>query len=340
MLNPIQNKKIFLVTGSAGFVGFHVSKRLLDYGYIVHGVDLMTASYYDPILKQARLNVLKNFDGYYHHQIDLSDNISTQKLVKNINNIDVVIHLAAQACVLRSFEFPNEYVKDNIIAFQNMLEMYVNSEASLFMYGSSSSVYGQSEEGNINVEEKKTDQPVSIYGATKIANEVMAQSYYSFYKKPMIGLRFFKLYGPWARPDTVFFKFVDLIYKNRPIQLHNNGNIKHSFTFINDVADCLISTAIAVHKNHSFTCRHPIYNFGGKSIQLLECVKAIENAMGKKAKMNYAPLPHGDRWYTFANSSLAKKYLNFKPNTSINKGLKIFVNWYLNEYVPIIDITR
>ncbi len=340
MLNPIQNKKIFLVTGSAGFVGFHVSKRLLDFGYIVHGVDLMTASYYDPILKQARLNVLKNFKGYYHHQIDLSDNISTQKLFKNVNNIDVVIHLAAQACVLRSFEFPNEYVKDNIIAFQNMLEIYVNSEASLFMYGSSSSVYGQSEEGNVNVEDKKTDQPVSIYGATKIANEVMAQSYYSFYKKPMIGLRFFKLYGPWARPDTVFFKFVDMIHNNKPIQLHNNGNIKHSFTFINDVADCLISTAIAIHKNLSFTSRHPIYNFGGKSIQLLECVKAIEDAMGKKAKMNYVPLPNGDRWYTFANSSLAEKHLNFNPNTSINKGLKIFVNWYLNEYVPIISSTR
>lgn len=337
MNNSQKEKKIFLVTGSAGFVGFHISKRLLDFGYVVHGVDLMTSSYYDPILKHARLNVLKRFEGYNHHQIDLSDNIATQKLMKNVSKIDVIIHLAAQACVLRSFEFPNEYVKDNIVAFQNMLEFYVNSETSLFMYGSSSSVYGQSEEGSINEEDKKTDQPVSIYGATKIANEVMAQSYHTFYKKPIIGLRFFKLYGPWARPDTVFFKFVDMIYKNKTIQLHNHGNIKHSFTFINDVAKCLINTALAEHKKQNFTCRHPIYNFGGKSVKLEECVKAIEKAMGKNAKRNHVPLPHGDRWYTFANSSLAEKKLGFKPNTSINKGIEIFVNWYVNEYISIIS---
>ena len=219
MDNSHQKRKVFLVTGSAGFIGFHVAKRLLEAGHAVHGIDLMTASYYDPLLKDARLNVLQKLPGYTHHRIDLANTVVVNQLKENIGNIDVIIHLAAQACVLRSFEFPHEYVQDNIVAFQNMLELYGQNEISLFMYASSSSVYGQSDEGSIITEEKRTDLPVSIYGATKIANEAMAQSYYSYYRKPIIGLRFFKVYGPWARPDTVFFKFVDLMYKDQPIKL-------------------------------------------------------------------------------------------------------------------------
>lgn len=337
MTKSKKNQKVFLVTGSAGFIGFHVAKRLLESGHVVHGVDLMTASYYDPLLKDARLNVLEKLSGYIHHQIDLANMLSIEELKKNIGSIDVIIHLAAQACVLRSFEFPHEYVQDNIVAFQNMLELYSHNEAALFMYASSSSVYGQSKEGSVIVEDKKNDLPVSIYGATKIANEVMAQSYYSYYKKPIIGLRFFKVYGPWARPDTVFFKFVDLIYNNQPIKLHNHGNIQHSFTYINDVADCLIRTSLAPQKEQEFTSRHPIYNFGGPSVLLEDCVKAIESAMGKKAIREHVPLPHGDRWYTFADSSLAKSDLEFNPNTSISEGIHEFVDWYIKDYVPIID---
>ena len=197
MDNSYQKRKVFLVTGSAGFIGFHVAKRLLEAGHAVHGIDLMTASYYDPLLKDARLNVLQKLPGYTHHRIDLADTVVVNELKESIGNIDVIIHLAAQGCVLRSFEFPHEYVQDNIVAFQNMLELYGQNEIGLFMYASSSSVYGQSDEGSIITEEKRTDLPVSIYGATKIANEAMAQSYYSYYRKPIIGLRFFKVYGPW-----------------------------------------------------------------------------------------------------------------------------------------------
>jgi UDP-glucuronate 4-epimerase len=327
----------FLVTGSAGFIGFHLAKRLLENGHIVHGVDLMTASYYDPLLKDARLNVLETLSGYTHHKIDLADTASVKELQVNIGKIDVIIHLAAQACVLRSFEFPHEYVQDNIVAFQNMLELYSHNDTGKFMYASSSSVYGQSKEGSVIFEDKKTDLPVSIYGASKIANEAMAQAYYSYYQKPLMGLRFFKVYGPWARPDTVFFKFVDLMYKNEPIKLHNHGRIQHSFTYINDIADCLIQTATSPQKEQDFNSRHPIYNFGGKSVLLEDCVKAMETAMGKDAIREPVPLPHGDRWYTFADSSAAHRDLNFNPDTSINEGIKDFVDWYINEYVPIMD---
>lgn len=337
MKKLIKNQKVFLVTGSAGFIGFHVAKRLLESGQVVHGVDLMTASYYDPLLKNARLGILEKLPGYIHHQIDLANEISVKGLQKNIGSIDVIIHLAAQACVLRSFEFPHEYVQDNIVAFQNILELYSRNETALFMYASSSSVYGQSQEGSVIFEDKKNDLPISIYGATKIANEVMAQSYYSYYKKPIIGLRFFKVYGPWARPDTVFFKFVDLIHKGQSIKLHNHGNIQHSFTYINDVADCLIRTALSPHKKQEFTSRHPIYNFGGPSVLLEECVKAMELAMGKKALREHVALPHGDRWYTFADSSLAKSELKFNPDTPISKGIQDFVDWYENDYLAIID---
>ncbi len=332
-----KNNKVFLVTGSAGFIGFHITKRLLEVGCSVHGLDLMTASYYDPILKTARLNVLSKIRGYSHHETDLADLYAVKSLKETIGKIDCIIHLAAQACVLRSFEFPHEYVRDNIVAFQNILELYSQSNTSLFMYASSSSVYGQSIEGSIIKEDKKTDLPVSIYGASKIANEAMAQSYYSYYKKPVMGLRFFKVYGPWARPDTVFFKFVDLIYKGHPIKLHNHGNIKHSFTYINDITDCLIQTALYTKTNYNFSMRHPIYNFGGPPVLLKDCVKAIEASMGRKAITEYVPLPHGDRWYTHANSSLAETDLKFNPNTSILKGIEAFVDWYIKDYVPIIS---
>ena len=159
MDNSHQKRKVFLVTGSAGFIGFHVAKRLLEAGHAVHGIDLMTASYYDPLLKDARLNVLQKLPGYTHHRIDLADTVVINEFKESIGNIDVIIHLAAQACVLRSFEFPHEYVQDNIVAFQNMLELYGRNETVLFMYASSSSVYGQSDEGSIITEEKSTDLP-------------------------------------------------------------------------------------------------------------------------------------------------------------------------------------
>ena len=332
-----QNQRVFLITGSAGFIGFHVAKRLLEFGHAVHGVDLMTASYYDPLLKDARLNVLEKFHTYTHHQIDLANTAAVNELKESIGSVDIIIHLAAQGCVLRSFEFPHEYVQDNIVAFQNILEVYGQNEPTLLMYASSSSVYGQSDEGSIITEEKNTHLPVSIYGATKIANEAMAQSYYSYYKKPIIGLRFFKVYGPWARPDTVFFKFVDLMYQDAPIRLHNHGKIRHSFTYIDDVTDCLIQTALSNQEEQDYSSRHPIYNLGGPNVLLEDCVKAMESSLGKKAHRKHVPLPRGDRWYTFADSSAAQKDLNFNPDTPITEGIQVFVDWYVNDYVPVMN---
>jgi len=333
--NKSDTKKVFLVTGSAGFIGFHLAKRLLDEGHIVHGVDLMTDSYYDPLLKDARLAVLEKLPGYIHYRFDLADTSAVESLKDKIGHMDAIIHMAAQACVLRSFDFPHEYVGDNIVAFQNLLELYRQSDSPLFIYASSSSVYGQSEEGSVITESKKTDLPVSIYGATKIANEAMAQAYYSYTQKPIIGFRFFKVYGPWARPDTVFFKFVDLMHHNKPITLHNHGNIQHSFTYIDDVADSVIDTAMNTNDNQDYTTRHPIYNLGGQSVLLEDCVKAMEAAMGKDAMRQNVPLPKGDRWYTFADSSLAERELGFKNSTDIKDGMKKFVDWYMKDFVPI-----
>ena len=340
MNNITESKKTFLVTGSAGFIGFHVAKRLVESGHVVHGVDLMTASYYDPVLKQARLNELEKLAGYTHHRFDLADSDAVKNLTKCAESPYAIIHLAAQGCVLRSFEFPNEYVRDNIVAFQNMLEFYANSNCEIFMYASSSSVYGQSKEGEIITEDKKNDLPVSIYGATKIANEAMAQSYYSYYKKPIIGLRFFKVYGPWARPDTVFFKFTELMYQDKPITLHNHGNIQHSFTYIDDVADCLVRTALSDQSAKDYSTRHSIYNFGGPSVLLEDCVKAMESAMGKEAHREHVPLPSGDRWFTCADSSLAQRELSFNSDTPITIGIGKFVDWYLQEYIPVMKMLK
>ncbi len=332
-------KQTFLVTGSAGFIGFHISEQLLQVGHVVHGVDLMTASYYDPLLKDARLDALKKYDAYHHHCIDLSDTKAVENLLETIGHIDVVIHMAAQACVLRSFDFPHEYVNDNMVAFQNVLELYRNSDARLLVYASSSSVYGQSEEGSVAIETKQTNVPVSIYGATKIANEAMAQAYYTYTQKPIIGLRFFKVYGPWARPDTVFFKFADLMYHDEPIKLHNHGNIKHSYTYIGDITNCLLPLVTDPNtKEYSYETgtRHPVYNLGGKFALLEECVQALEQSMGKAAIRENVPLPHGDRWYTFADSSLAQKEISFKNDTTIAEGIQEFVKWYTEEYVPLM----
>jgi len=328
--------KTFLVTGSAGFIGFHLAQRLLREGHTVHGIDSMVNSYYDPLLKKVRLRELEKEKGYTHHHVDLADIEAVELLADKIGHIDRFIHMAAQACVLYSFDHPHKYSRDNMVAFQNMLEWYRKSDATLFSYASSSSVYGQSKEGTVITESKQTDLPVSIYGATKIANEAMAQAYYSYVQKPIVGFRFFKVYGPWARPDTVFFKFTDLMYRDQPIKLHNHGNIRHSFTYIDDVADAVIKTSLSSRDNEDFTTRHPIYNLGGSHALLLDCVDAIEDAMGKKAIREMVPLPAGDRWYTFADSSLAEKEIGFKNNTSIQDGLRTFVEWYLSEFVPVV----
>ena len=330
-----QKKQKILVTGSAGFVGYHVASDLVRNGHTVHGIDYMSASYYDPILKDARLNSLNQHANYYHHKIDLSDKEKLDILQDEIGEIDSIIHLAAQGCVLRSFEFPHEYVQDNIVAFQNVLELYAKNQSAILIYASSSSVYGQSDEGVIVNEDKKLDMPVSIYGATKIANEVMAQAYFSYHKKPIIGLRFFKVYGPWARPDTVFFKFAEQMINDKPIKLHNHGKIKHSFTYIDDVTNCISGVIDAGLGDVDYLTRHPVYNLGGPHVMLGDCVDAMERAMGKSATRELVPLPKGDRWYTFADSSAAKSDLNFNPDTPIDRGINEFIDWFRNDYIPL-----
>jgi UDP-glucuronate 4-epimerase len=330
------NKKIFFITGTAGFIGFHLAQKLLERGDEVDGVDNLCHSYYDPLLKRARLAELNKNESYRHHDFDLSDKDKVSEFFTNTPNVHSIIHLAAQACVPYSFDHPYEYIKDNIIAFQNLLEIYRNSNLYNFVYASSSSVYGHNFTKTLTHEDKVLDKPVSVYGATKIENENMAQVYFTNYKKPLVGLRFFKVYGPWARPDTVFFKFVDSIYHNKPIKVFNYGKIQHSFTYIDDIIKGVVSATDNPQAYTSPENRHPIYNLGNcDSEDLVKCIRIIEKELDLKAECEYFPLPEGDRSFTHADIQKAKKDLGFQVRTPVEVGLQRFVKWYKDIYVHL-----
>ena len=331
----MKDKEPILVTGTGGFIGFHVARRLLEQGEIVHGIDNLCHSYYSPQLKRKRLHLLHQYTSYTHHEIDLSDTRQLTRESALFADIRAVIHLAAQACVLYSFDHPLEYVKDNIVGFQNLLELYRGEKLDNFIYASSSSVYGNRPFNSPVAETAQTDQPVSIYGATKISNETMAQAYYATYRRPMIGLRFFKVYGPWARPDTVFFKFVDSIYHRRPIELRNFGGIHHSFTYIDDVVNGVMAALCHPPPPDFENIPHPRYNLGNPdAVSLKRCVEIIEAELGVKAHCTHTPLPKGDRAYSCADIGRARRDLQFKAQTSIEDGLRHFIHWYKGTYVP------
>ncbi len=330
-----------LITGAAGFIGNFLSLRLLRQGWQVVGIDNLD-EYYDPDLKKARLARIPEGAAFSFTRGDIADRPLIADLFSN-HKFDVVVNLAAQAGVRYSIENPNAYVDANVVGFVNLLEGCRHSEVGHFVFASSSSVYG----GNVQTPfstHDNVDHPVSLYAATKKANELMAHCYSHLYGLHTTGLRFFTVYGPWGRPDMAYFLFTKAILAGRPIQIFNNGKMKRDFTYIDDIIEALVRIIARIpqpQKNWdrmnpdpaSSWCPYKIYNIGNNHQEdLLRYIEVLEDCLGKKAVKQFLPMQDGDVRETYANVDDLVRDIDFKPHTSIEDGLQSFVKWYKNYY--------
>jgi len=344
-----------LVSGAAGFIGFHLAEKLVSLGHCVTGLDTING-YYDVSLKYARLlhSGIKQEDieygkkikseslpGYCFIKLDLTDRDRLFALFGN-EQFDCVCNLAAQAGVRYSLENPAAYIDSNICGFLNILEACRYNAIPHLVFASSSSVYGLNEKVPFSVTDT-ADHPISMYAATKRSNELMAHTYSHLFNIPSTGLRFFTVYGPWGRPDMAYYKFADAILKNKPIELFNNGNMLRDFTYIDDVVDGIIAAIKHIPvKNESFNARGPVpsrspapfvlYNIGNnRPEKLTDFIAALENALGRKAEKIYTGMQPGDIPATMADIDDTRGDLGWEPKTSINEGLKLFAKWF-SEY--------
>jgi UDP-glucuronate 4-epimerase len=339
----IEGKKI-LVTGAAGFIGFHLSKYLIESGHEVLGLDNIN-SYYDPQLKFDRLTELgiesskakvinavcksAKFNNFSFVRLNLEDRENLPKLFENFQ-FDKVVNLAAQAGVRYSIENPNVYIDSNIVGFLNLLECCRNYKIKHLIYASSSSVYGQNEKVPFSVEDN-VDHPISLYAATKKSNELMAHTYSHLYDFKTTGLRFFTVYGPWGRPDMAMFLFTDAIMNERPIKVFNNGNLERDFTYIDDIIEGVFK--ILDKDDVESSNKYSLYNIGNsKPVKLMDFITEIETQTGIEAIKQMLPMQPGDVTRTWADVSALAKDFNYKPNTSVSEGVSKFVNWYKNYY--------
>ena len=313
------NQQTTLVTGVAGFIGFYIARSLLEKGDMVVGIDNLNP-YYDVSLKKARLEqiISHNNFSFYHEDIN---NLDALKRIFSQHQIDRICNLAAQAGVRYSIQNPFIYQESNVGGFLNLLEMARQFPVSNLVFASSSSVYGNNKKLPFSVEDS-VDTPISLYGATKRADELMAYAYSHLFEIPLTGLRYFTVYGPWGRPDMALFLFTSSILDGRPIDIYNFGKMKRDFTYIDDIVDGTISAL-----NSPF--RYEIFNLGNsKTVELMELIKIIEEELGIEAKKNFLPLQPGDVPETYANIEKTKKMLGFNPKTSIRTGIRKFLNWY------------
>ena len=332
--------KIF-VTGSSGFIGFHLSLKLLNKGHKVHGLDSMN-NYYDIKLKKDRLKILKSFKGFSFTKSKLENKKNLNKIVKKFRP-KVIIHLAAQAGVRYSIEKPRVYLDSNIIGTYNVIEASHRYKVKHLVIASSSSVYGANKKFPFK-EVDKADTQLSIYAATKKATESMAHSYSNIWKIPITMLRFFTVYGPWGRPDMALFKFTKGILANKKIDIYNHGKMYRDFTYIDDIVNGMILLMNKIPKlnkntryqNDSLSPVAPfrILNIGNtKKVYLLDFIKQIEKELGRKAIKNYMPLQKGDVKQTLSNSYLLKRITGYNPKTNYKIGIKKFVDWYKKYYL-------
>tara|TARA_B100001057_G_scaffold383421_1_gene389638 strand:- start:1743 stop:2708 length:966 start_codon:yes stop_codon:yes gene_type:complete len=316
-----------LVTGVAGFIGFHLVKKLLDKKIIVYGIDNIN-DYYDRGIKKARLKELKRSKNFIFYFISLSNKQKINNIVKK-NNISYIINLAAQAGVRYSITNPQEYFTSNIEGFFNILEISKENKIKHLIYASTSSVYGNNKKFPLN-EESKTDQPLSFYAASKKTNEVMAYSYSNIYKLPTTGLRFFTVYGPFGRPDMALFKFTKSLFTNKHISLFNNGNHSRDFTYIDDIVEGIF---LLIKKPSNKIIPYNIFNIGSNAPKKLNLfIKIIEKLVNKKSKIKKLPLQLGDVKKTHASINKLTKYVGYKPKYNITIGIKKFVDWYIKYY--------
>lgn len=320
-----QNKKI-LVTGSAGFIGYHLSKALLEYGCHVIGLDNMNP-YYDVSLKELRLHLLEKYSHFQFVREDLSNKQILEQIFTD-EKPDIVVNLAAQAGVRYSIDHPDCYMQSNIIGFYNILECCRNHPVQHLVYASSSSVYGANQKIPFSTEDP-TDHPVSLYAATKKSNELMAYCYSRLYQIPATGLRFFTVYGPMGRPDMAYFKFADKIMREEPIQVYNHGDMKRDFTYIDDIVSGILNILPNTPLEKEGV-RHKVYNIGNNQPEkLMDFIETLERCLGKKAQKEFLPMQPGDVYQTFADISDLERDFDFRPDTPIAVGIQRFTEWFL-----------
>lgn len=319
---------MILLTGAAGFIGFHVAKALLGQGHKVVGIDNLNP-YYDPALKKARLEQLKHPD-FTFIEANIADRAAMEKLAADTQGITHIIHLAAQAGVRYSLENPYAYAESNLMGQLVMLEMARNLKGLRhFVYASSSSVYGNASTPPFGREER-CEEPVSLYAATKRSGEMLAYSYASLYGFPATGLRFFTVYGPWGRPDMAYFSFTKNIMEGTPIKVFNNGDLRRDFTYIDDIVEGLLAV---LDKPSAEKVPHRIFNLGNnRPVQLMDFIATIERTSNRKAVMEMSPMAAGDVYETCADITESRSILGFEPKTTLDIGIPKFVDWYLKYY--------
>ena len=335
------SKKQVLVTGAAGFIGFHLSRRLLEAGYSVVGIDNMN-DYYEVSLKEARLQLLKGIGGFEFRQLGLEDKKGINGLFHD-HSFSFVVNLAAQAGVRYSLTHPQVYIDSNIQEFVNILEACRHHKPGHLVYASSSSVYGANTKMPFSVHHN-VDHPLSLYAATKKANELMAHTYSSLYDLPTTGLRFFTVYGPYGRPDMALFIFTKAILEGKPIDVYNHGRMKRDFTYVDDIVQGIIRLLPQVPGgNPAWNGNAPdpatsfapyrVFNIGNnKPVELLKFIEVLEEKLGKKAVKNFMPIQPGDVPETYADIGALEDAVGFKPATPIEEGIGNFVDWYLEYY--------
>ena len=325
-----QGGKTILVTGAAGFIGYHLSQRLLKQGMRVVGADSVN-DYYDPSLKRTRLSELAKYPNFSFFEGNLADEAFTARLFAEAKP-SVVVHLAAQAGVRYSIENPRAYIESNVLGFFNVLEEVRHHPVEHFLYASSSSVYGNRDKTPFSVEDR-VDQPISLYAATKKSNELFAYTYSHLYGVPATGLRFFTVYGPYGRPDMAYFKFTKAILEGRAIDVYNGGNMLRDFTYIDDVTSCLERMLFCPPKPDETGAPNAVYNIGNHNpVKLLDFIRAIESALGKQAELRFLPMQAGDVEKTYADIEKTQRDFGFDPSTQIEEGLKQFTDWYQSYY--------
>lgn len=321
-----------LVTGAAGFIGFHASRRLLDAGHALVGIDNLN-DYYDVRLKQARLAQLEGAAGFAFARLDLADRAGMAALFQ-AHAFDLVLHLGAQAGVRYSLDNPFAYLDSNLAGTLTVLEGCRHHRVGHLVYASSSSVYGANTKMPFSVEDR-TDAPVSLYAATKKADELMCRTYAHLYRIPMTGLRFFTVYGPWGRPDMAYFKFAEAIMAGRPIDVYNHGDMRRDFTYIDDIVDGIEAIVARAPAALHDPVPHRVYNLGHHHPeQLLRMIELLEARLGRKADKRLLPMQPGDVYETYADIEATRRDFGFAPRVPLEQGLDRFAAWYLAQVTP------
>ena len=329
-MKSLDTTKRYLITGGAGFIGFYLSKALLDKGAQVVGLDNLN-DYYEVSLKEDRLAILSELEGYRFAKTDLSDKEAVFRLFEEYRP-QIVVNLAAQAGVRYSIDNPDAYIQSNIVGFFNILEACRHYPVEHLVFASSSSVYGGNKKVPFSTQDQ-VDRPVSLYAATKKSNELMAYSYSKLYQIPLTGLRFFTVYGPMGRPDMAYFKFAKKIMADEPIQIYNNGDMLRDFTYIDDIITGVENILCNPPSTDENGAAYKIYNIGNnKPEKLMDYIAVLEKCLGKEAKKEFLPMQPGDVYETYADVTDLMRDYGFKPSTTIEEGLSKFAEWFKNYY--------